>query len=255
VIPLLGPGHHRYVISRVDGFSSCLHQASIVDDDGRSHVAFVKAFPSGSKGLANEACGWLLARAAGLPTAESAWILILPVALLREAFPELVWPGRDDDYLPTWATSAVSPTAAECVVTVQDQDVWAERLLAWGHLHDAVAINDLLHNIDANAGNLIATSPSDFAIVDFAEILGGQNWTAKSLQKLGYLHNKLCHLAWGNLPSPQDAQAIGQSTRKLAAAWPTVRHVVANWWDELLGSRKDIEAGLAFIDSRANNNN
>lgn len=251
MIEILGDGHHRFAVQRIDGFSSCLHLAAIVDAQGQHHTAFIKAFPTYSKGIANEIAGWVLSHKAGLPAPERAWIIGLQVGRLRRLFPEQEWPGQNDDLMLTWATKSLSPVATDCYLSLDDADVWAERIQAWPQLHDAVIQAELLHNVDANAGNLVAIDETNFAVVDFADILGGQDWSAATVKKLDYFHNKLNHLAWGGLPGSEDQLELSQSMRRVAQAWYEARPVVAQWWSILIDRAKDREGGLAFVDRNA----
>jgi hypothetical protein len=252
VIDLLGPGHHIVALERVDGYSSFLHHAAIRDRSGVTRNAYVKAFPAGTRGIANELCGWIWHKAYGMQTAERAWIMLLPAGKLRAIFPEVDWPGGDDSLLTTWVTETIMDHDADSTVPLVDGMLWADRIAAWPALHDAIALGNLLHNTDSNGGNLIATGLTDFALVDFAEILGGQHWTRDTICNLRYNHNKIAYLAWNGFPSKQDKEAIEAATVKASTLWPEIKQFVTGWWRDLIRDQLDCEAGLTWLEKQAN---
>ncbi|WP_047237332.1 hypothetical protein [Chromobacterium subtsugae] len=250
-ITLLGAGHHLHAARRIDGYSSCVHRAELRAPDGGTLTAYVKAFPSSkeSKALANEIAGYLLARACGLSTAPRAFILLIHVRKLRKLFPEYTWPGGDDDLFPTWATEELQDSKLT-LVSEADAIAWRQRVQQWTQLPAAIAFHQWLQNIDANAGNLLWLGESDFALIDYADILGGQDWTADSLKTAGYLHNKLLHLAYGGVPDPASANAIEESHQFASQAWAQEKGTIIDWWDDLL-KRKEAAAAAEFIESRS----
>lgn len=250
MIQILGPNHHLYYDKTIDGVSTCVHRAAISDENGVTRIAFVKAFPTDSYGIPNEILGWISSKLVGAHVAKNAYILILPVDKLRSIHPDQKWPGSDNDYLLCWATEELSPVAADCLVKAGDIDAWEEAILGWDGLHLSVALSDWLYNADVNAGNLIAIGEDDFAIVDFAECLGGQLWNAKSLISLPYFASKLAHLAWGSLVPPIAQKIITQEHEKIVVAWPEIRKEVEFWWKKLKVKEKDISAAMTFLRSR-----
>ncbi len=246
---LLGPGHHLYASRRIDGFSSCVHRAELRDEHGRPFTAYVKAFPTDKRGLANEVAGWLITRALGLPCPPRAYLCLVPVRKLRQLFPERRWPGNDDDNMTCFASEEL-PNNPLALVNEQDAIVWRARIKPWPHLHAIIALCHWLHNIDGNGGNLLYLGDSDFAIIDHAEILGGQDWTPKTLRHAGYLHNQAMHLAYGGLPPPQATQDIEAKSAAHLPAWQKAKEAVLEWWQELL-SRKECSAAVSFIEARA----
>lgn len=248
-ITLLGSGHHLHAARRIDGYSSCVHRAEMKDEHGKPFTAYVKAFPTDSKALANEIAGWLLSRALNLPAPRRAYVCLVPIRKLRALFPERRWPGRDDDAFPCWATEEMQNTPLT-LISEADSIVWRDKVQRWPHLPAAIAFNHWLHNIDGNPGNLLWLDEHQFALIDHADILGGQYWDAKELKQLGYLHDKLLQLAWGGLPPPDVTTEIERTTADHHQAWHSVKDAVYDWWEDLLRT-KEIAAATAFIERRA----
>lgn len=248
-ITLLGAGHHLHAGRRIDGYSSCVHRAELRAPDGSTFAAYVKAFPSDNKALANEVAGYLLAKASGLTTAPRAFILLIHVRKLRTLFPENKWPGSDDDIYPTWATEELHDSKLT-LVSEADAIAWREQVQQWPQLPGAIAFHQWLQNIDANAGNLLWLEGNDFALIDYADILGGQDWTPDSLASAGYLHNKLLHLAYGGVPDQAATREIEACHQMASQAWQQTKDTIMDWWGDLL-KRKDREAACRFIEARS----
>ncbi|MEN7429673.1 hypothetical protein VA599_02880 [Chromobacterium sp. TRC.1.1.SA] len=248
-ITLLGAGHHLHAARRIDGYSSCVHRAELRAPDGTTLTAYVKAFPTDNKALANEVAGYLRARAYGLTTAPRAFILLIHTRKLRKLFPEYTWPGSDDDLFPTWATEELQDSMLT-LVSEADAIAWRQRVQQWPHLPAAIAFHQWLQNIDANAGNLLWLGEAEFALIDYADMLGGQSWTPESLETAGYLHNKLLQLAYGGVPDRTSARAIEESHLSASIAWEQAKGSIMDWWGDLL-KRRDREAAANFIALRS----
>lgn len=248
-ITLLGRGHHLHAARRIDGYSSCVHRAEMKDEHGKPFTAYVKAFPTDSKALANEIAGWLLSRALNLPAAPRAYVCLVTIGKLRNLFPELRWPGADADVFPCWATEEMQHTPLT-IISEADSIVWRDKVQGWPHLPAAIAFNHWLYNIDSNPGNLLYIQQHQFALIDYADILGGKYWNKKELKQLGYLHNKLLHLAWGGIPPPDVTAEIERTASKHGVAWQKAKAAIYDWWEDLLKS-KDLDAAIGFIESRA----
>ncbi|BAK76769.1 hypothetical protein NH8B_1954 [Pseudogulbenkiania sp. NH8B] len=171
-LTLLGPGHYRAPLRPVDGTASHCHEITLKDETGRHRNAYLKAWPGGSKGLANEAAGWLISRARGIDTPPRAWIILMRVGDLEPLF-DMEWNCAPDKLWPCWATESIEGVPLDRM----DAGMWAERLACWPRLPDAIAVHEWLHHTDANAGNIIAVDLDQFTIVDHADILGGERWS------------------------------------------------------------------------------
>lgn len=248
-ITLLGTGHHLHAARRIDGFSSCVHRAEMRDEHGKTFTAYVKAFPTNSKALANEVAGWLLCRALGIPCPPRAYLCLVPIRKLRKLFPDRRWPGRDDDAHPCFATEDMH-NAPVTLISETDSLAWRAQVQQWPHLPAAIALCHWLHNIDSNPGNLLHIPPNDFALIDHADIFGGQKWDHRSIKQLGHLHNKLLYLSYGNLPPPPVITEIEASAKKHAHAWQSVKDAIIEWWQDLL-KNKEMDAAISTLEARA----
>lgn len=242
-ITVLGPGHHLYFARRIDGYSSCLHLAELMDEKGRALRAYVKAFPASSKGIVNEAIGWLTARAVGLPCPPRAYILLMHTERLAAEYPDRKW-GNSEMY-PTFATEALAGTPIDWI----DAAHYAAQIKHWPHLPAAIALHEALHNVDGNAGNLLALDGGGYATIDYGDILGGRDWSAKTLRKLGWLHNKLLHLSCNGMPNAREIAAIRHAASAHAGAYNEIRDELEMWFEKLL-KRGDHNAASAFLAER-----
>ena len=238
---LLNPLPHHHTST------STHHRACfILDEYDKEVIAHIKAFPAESKALANEIAGHLLYTAANINTAPRAWVILLTSHDLSALFPDTDW-GENHTW-PCWATQHIEglPINNGAAWT------WADQLAAWSDTAACIAIAEWLWETDGNAGNLINIGNGEFAAIDFADILGGSNWTAaellQSINNRGY--NKLLHIAWGGMPTVNQSlaaqQHASQHNHLLNLTWPTIRH----WWQCML-KKKELTAALEFMRQRA----
>lgn len=248
-ITLLGSGHHLHASRRIDGFSTRTHRAEILDETGQPFTAYVKAFPADNKGLVNELTGYVLARTLGLPVSPRAYVILVPIKKLRKLHPETDWPGKAGDCWPCWATAELHNHTLQ-LVSLHDQIAWRADVNLWPDLPAAIAFCEWLANADANPGNLLRHAPGEYSLIDFAEILGGANWTAKTLQGNARPGNKLLILASGGVPDSATVADCMKAARKHRNAWEAGSGMLYDWWNDLL-SPKEQTAAARFIAQRA----
>lgn len=249
-LEVLGPGHHLHPARVLKGYRSRVHLAAIMDEHERPAYAYVKAFPLLSKGIANEFLGRLLARARGLSVPRRAWILLVPTERLKEMYPQDSWPKAET--YPCWATEAMHPPdQAPPPIQARDAHAWSERIARWPQLHAAVALNEWIANKDANGGNLIPLDWTEFGVLDFADILGGQEWDEKTLNTLEYVQNKLSYLAWNGTPEHEDALLVIEHGHQHKPTLDAVRDELEDWWGVML-KKKEMRTALKFLQRRAN---
>lgn len=247
MIKLLHTGHLISTLPAPRTSTNSNHRACLIaDEHGESVKTHLKAFPSRSNGLVNEIAGHILHQAAGITTAPRAWVIILSSQELTGLFPHAKW-GKDRLW-PCWATEHLDGTP----VNAGSAWTWADELAIWPDTPACIALHEWLWNIDGNAGNLISTGRGELAAIDHADILGGDDWTTKTLRDNTHtrFYNKALHIAWGGTPDPAQRLAARQAATQhgaiLARSWQHIRH----WWQSLL-KEKDMAAAHAFLTARA----
>lgn len=155
--------------------TSFVHVAEVATVDRGARQVFVKAFPEKHvrNGLVNEIVGYVIAKRAGLPVADSAFVLILRTEQVFKVHPDRRGSLSNDSGLTlTWATTAIDGAPLRLLRGTREPDL-QRRLRKWPELPRILALDDLLGNEDRTDDNLIAVRNGGFAIVDHAEIAGG----------------------------------------------------------------------------------
>jgi len=226
-----------------------VHLAQVFTSRG-TITAYVKFYPDDkgpSKGLCNEACGYLIAKSLGLPVPESAVILALPAPRLVEAHPSLGQRLRVDDKKLVWATEQVRG------LTVQPKSgEGLEELRRWEHLPAVLAFDDWALNADRHTGNLLRRSRRRFVLIDHGHLGGGLYWDADLLAPQSQYQSPLARELWGS-PIPPDPDirnaTLGATTAHLSA-FETVEQELTDLTSTLL-TELDHRAFTTFLRDRA----
>ena len=115
--------------------------------------AFVKYYVEGnrpSRGLVNEAVGYMLAKACGLPVPPLAFIVMVSGERLREAHPSLSASVSAAKSYQCWATSAV-----DGAVFKPNQSSVIAILKKWRLTPTMLAFDDWLLNTDRSTANIV----------------------------------------------------------------------------------------------------
>lgn len=247
-IEILPADHFGAFLYEVKGFSSCIQVARIVDPSHGYIQCYLKAFPNRGRGLLNEVLGWLWNHASSLPGPARGWVLLIERTILEKAWPDKDWSGFDGDTYPVWCTNSLASPAPKIRRSRVD-DRYIDEIRNWAHLHATIARDEILHNVDGNAGNLVRLALDEFASLDFGEIFGGQNWTPETLLKQGALYNKLLHVAYNGTPSRSDTERIVHMAEGHAAALSRCRRHLYRWCN-LLADQHSANSVLEFLDRR-----
>lgn len=177
MIHQLGPSSYRGGLPGefLQGVHS-VHLARIRFPDG-VFPAFVKLFPPGSGGLANETLGWLLARLCKVNVAARAALVEITTEQLVGRIPSFV--RKEQSVLTGWAVQQIDgkPLALLHGGDGSQDDHWEEVIDAPMGAK-ICALDEWLVNGDRHPGNLIRDSRSVWWAIDFSEMLGSSLWPA-----------------------------------------------------------------------------
>jgi hypothetical protein len=116
----------------------------------------------------NEISGWLLARAGGLPVAESAFLAYIRTDELP-AFAYGTLPAEQAGGVRLFfCTQAIS--RAQATGLVRTEALIAEQT-QWPHMHGTLALDEYTGNSDRHTGNMVRKSAGEFVLIDHGRLL------------------------------------------------------------------------------------
>ena len=198
----------------------------------------------GSKGLANEVCGHVLAEAVGLSVPENPLILTLPPNLLAQMH------SRHAANIPAGADVAV--WAVEQVrgqILPAGAEQAALLLRRWTQLPELIAFDTWVQNADRYPGNLIRRRNSSIVLIDHGHLAGSVRWAADLLQPDADPRHPFLSLWEGTIPDSIN-QGIMEAAGKHAACYRRAESDLQHWLGFLLGEG-DRMALLDFLRKRA----
>lgn len=255
-VDLLGDRNYRAFLERVDeGQVALTHRASIMFHDGKTVPCHAKLYISGDcrRGLVNEVIGHILGKAAGLPVAQRAGIVMCTVAPLSIAYPELQWGSLGTARYPLWVAQTFDGKSPAQLFTTATPAL-RQDLNKWEQLCEAVGFDAWVANVDRNIGNLIRIGPGMYGLIDHGRLCGSDRWEADSLDAARFDHvNRLSWISWKK-PHPPDPHK--GAVLKACAGW---RQAIAEaetaldvWLPRLLDARRgEHTAVLHYLRSRA----
>lgn len=172
----------------------CTRLASLSIDERAAPVrAYVKMFATTNgegaalRGLVNEVAGYFCAKAAELPVAPRAGLIVLDGSMLSDP-PEWMRPGslyvgwwtEDVGYPSIKATFKWDALPAGSMVQLEALAEIRATLLKYPGTPSIIALDDLIANIDRNLGNILCV-PHGLSLIDHGHCLTGPAWTATDL--------------------------------------------------------------------------
>lgn len=248
-IPVLPSNNLAHIVRTIPGFSSCIALGEIIDEAGQERICYIKAFPPSNRGLINEIIHWILGTAVGISMAQAAWVVMAPSLFLKSAWPDQSWP---DSEWPVFCLAEIPNHIPESAPHTDSPMLCAD-LRAWPGIWKVIAFHEWLANTDGNRGNLIRLGNAKYAAIDGADILGGRDWDAEKLGRIGYCYNKLAHMvgaAKNHTVTQGDAEKIKAVATNHLAALMSVEQELFGWLADLT-SPNDAHAVLDFLKARA----
>lgn len=116
----------------------------------------------------NEISGWLLARAGGLPVAETAFLAYIRTRELPAFTHGQLPPELDGEVRLFFCTQEISRTQA---TGLADSSSLIAEQTRWPHLHATLALDEYTCNSDRHPGNMVRKSAADFVLIDHGRLL------------------------------------------------------------------------------------
>lgn len=252
-------GEHAYLASLevIRENDRCLvHTAHVHSTSAGSVTAVVKCFPGepANRGLINEVCGYLIARAAGLPVSDQAYVIYVSndrLAALHPQYEKTITASGTDSSI-VWATKTIHGPPFKFLYNFGNNQV-SKRLMEWRDLPKMLAFDDWVGNADRSDDNLIEIHNGRFALIDHADIGGGIAWLADLLDPNAVFKNRVAedlfngsglsnHIKSGMLLAAESHQKI----------FGLVGDELQNWLTRLMPrNQKDAQAFHRFLAIRA----
>lgn len=161
-------------VPSLSGLNPTSHFAMVEDTSGKLRKCFVKLIDPATPGLLCEALGWTIAQSAGVPTAEFACIVMVP---LNELSKQVA--------LPSWLTGQAI-AAAWCVEVIPGKAVaqvnkWLYAIqrkscLQSGDTHAIAAFDIWSDNADRHMGNVMRNVDGGYVAIDHETLLHDLLW-------------------------------------------------------------------------------
>lgn len=185
----------------------------------------------------NEITGWLVARAAGLPVAERAFIAAVRCDELPSFQGQTVPPTINGNQSLFFCTQTISPSTAKGLVA---SEALVNEQALWGGAHGTIALDELLANPDRHINNFIRRGHRDFVLIDHGLLLNrGQHpcWHMAELEHLSdlqlqnLLHWHSYHYRGVNNPRAmtEGYQKCRDTLPQMAENLPRVLYEVSHW--------------------------
>jgi hypothetical protein len=204
-----------------------------------------KAKPS--RGLVNEAVGYLLAKSCGLPVPARAFVVDVSGERLLEAHPALQGLVSAAHSYPCWATSVVPGTLVS-----PNHRLVIEILRKWNFLSYMLAFDDWVANSDRTKANIVLTGKQTLTLIDHGHIGGSLYWMPDLLPIDESFRSPVASELW---PKSWPASVVSQMVQRAAehsnifiAVKPRLRKVI----DLLASDNQSANSLMEFLEARAN---
>lgn len=250
-IPILSKDFYTGFVSLApDGKSAFTHLAFVRLPDGRKVRAYLKLYKKDtSKELLNEITGYLLAKSAGIPQPPTAFIIDVPIEVLKKAHPEFQ-PSPGEKTRLLWGTEEVVGKSLKLHFGNTKSAALRKEIRRWSYLPHTVAFDDWTANTDRNTGNIIRKGKHNLAIIDNGYIATGPDWNVNSLIYDAIYDNKLIMIAYNGKPTLKQKNQVINEYDKFKGVLNSTIPELTYWWSLLL-QRHEAEALHSFIESRA----
>lgn len=228
-----------------------------VEGEIQAHAKFYLPEKSGSKALANEITGYVLANQMKLAQPSPAFIAEIPLKKIDlNSLPKhhqwLKKLSKTEGVLYAWCTKTESyPTpwhlyGASMISAIQSD------LAKWPQALSATTLDHFLANIDRNLNNLIRISSGNYSLIDHGSLVCSQGiWDKKQLLADDDFQNKLFDILFQGSEISNAASAMiieAEKHNDLSLILPELNF----WWGRFL-TIPDHEAFNAFIQTRVSN--
>lgn len=246
-----------------DGCSAHTHIALLqLDSQRQPEPCYVKFYPDRiasdilHRGLVNEIVGHVLGAELGACVPDSAGLIVLPPNCLASR-PQWVASSDHAPLVGWWSKDMARPSLKAHYhipdkPTAKHESVLRkafEELAASPEIHQAIALDSLLANVDRNIGNLLRKAKGRYVLIDHGKCLTGDGWRAENLDPtaeypntLSWIAHQVSHSWQLNSATLKEHDAM---VERLDGALDTLRP-----WMLKAIERKEVEAVEDFIRQR-----
>lgn len=160
-----------------EGWNCSTHLARIDFGQGDEFAYIKLMYLEGVPGLANEAIGWQLAHAVGIPAPSRAAIMIGSADFWRQTLGKLPPDCPTDGDIAAWCVARCETVEQHTWLNL-DNDAAATALAKSPRGQQILAFYTWLHNADGNPANLLRLGTDDWAVIDHEFLFNGVtgNW-------------------------------------------------------------------------------
>lgn len=192
-----------------DGISAHTHIALLqLDPQQQPQRCYVKFYPDKltqndlHRGLINEIVGHVIGAELGACVPDAAGLVILPPSCLATR-PQWI-AGDNNAPLVGWWSKDMAYPSLKAHYRIPDNPTRAhkaalkatfEELAASPEVHQAIALDSLLANIDRNIGNLLRKAKGHYVLIDHGKCLTGDGWRKESLDPAAEYPNTVARIA------------------------------------------------------------
>jgi hypothetical protein len=244
----------------------CVHRAHFHHPRRGAVTAYAKLYPpsdSGSKGLANEIAGYLIAEACDLPRAPFAFVAAIPLEKLPvDSAPEwivervrrLQSQGKSSVLYPAFCAAPVDGAiSAQVALGQRPSELLRKDILEWRDLARVLAFDDGIANVDRHFNNLLRVGRQRYVAIDHGCLVVSRGgWTADELDPNALYRNVLFKNLFEDSPPADIGSAALLEAERLAKALELARHDLQYWLRQVL-SESDAESFETFFAKRLSN--
>ncbi|MGE4534686.1 hypothetical protein [Halomonas sp.] len=194
-----------------DGRSAHTHIALLkLDPQRQPEPCYVKFYPDRlapdsddvHRGLVNEIVGHVVGAELGACVPDCAGLIVLPPSRLASR-PQWV-ANSDDAPLVGWWSKDMAHPSLKAHYHIPDYPTAKElaalkkafeELAASPEIHRAIALDNLLANVDRNIGNLLRKARGRYVLIDHGKCLTGDGWRVENLDPAAEYRNVLDRIA------------------------------------------------------------
>jgi hypothetical protein len=234
----------------------CVHVAQVHHPRHGGSASFVKLYKPdrrGRRGLANEICGYLVAKACDLPQPPCASVVPVPLDKLAGG-PEWIGKviearkakGATHFLYPGFCTGPLDGQSAFFSLQGKNPELLRQELLKWGDLPRVLAFDDGIANVDRHLNNLVRLGRGKYALIDHGRLvhpLG--DWETAHLDAMGLFRHRLLEIVYlGAAANDSTVSATLNEATRLGAAMAKVESDARYWLNRIVGAGD----GAAFLD-------
>jgi len=248
-VEIVGPTGYLALIASIKEGAECYTHLAQVHSPAHGPIeGFAKFYPdepAGSRGLVNEVCGYLIAKALDLPVPRYGLVISIEGRHLASAHPSLRHRVADSEEYPVWIAERLRGTPVSRWIPGLH-----EALRSWKRLPDMIAFADWILNRDRHPGNLLQTGKKEFGLIDHGHAFGGLVWDEHLLTPDAVFDHPFVHELWPDGVPRNIANAIIHASGAHSNALEAIRGELATLVSNLL-SAETAGTVLGFLESRS----